>query len=136
MSSQVTTLIQTTTAGVASGNYNGSDTTWYSQQTQSSGYYGYSAGLNTVFYYTDKFFIGDLTVQVTLASNPGVNDWVTLEDTMVGNMNPNNQVPIATAVNFTGNYTYMRIMVSNFSINSGQGPGINAGSILKVQYAF
>jgi hypothetical protein len=136
MSSQVATLIQTVTAGVASGNYNGSATTWYSVQTQASGYYGYSAGLNTVAYYTDQFFIGDLNVQVSLASTPGPNDWVDLESTMVGNTNTSNQTPIATTVNFVGNYTWVRIAVTNFSINSNQGPGINAGSILKVQYAY
>jgi hypothetical protein len=136
MSSQVTALIQTVTAGVASGNYNGSATTWYSVATQGSGYYGYSAGLNTVAYYADQYFVGDMNVQVSLATAPGPNDWVNLESTMVGNTNPTNTQPIASIVNFVGNYVWIRIAVTNFSVNSNQGPGINAGSILKVQVAF
>jgi hypothetical protein len=138
MSSQVTLLIPTVTAGVANtaAGYNGSDTTWYSIASQASGYYGYSQGINTVAYYTDQYFMGSLTVQVSLASNPGPNDWVSLSATTVSNSNPTSQQGIATTVNFFGNYVWARIMVSNFIINPNQGPGLYAGSILKCQYAF
>lgn len=125
------------TAGVASGQYDGSSTTWYSLAVPASGYYGYSAGLNTVAYYSDTWFYGDMNVQVTLASNPGPNDWVDLESTLVGNTTAGQITPIATSFTFVGNYTYVRIKVSNFSPNPGNtGPGTNDGSIIKVQYAF
>lgn len=126
MSSATTTLVQTVSFGVASGNYDGASTTWYSVATQAAGYYNYSSGLNTVAYYMDKFFVGNANMQISLATYPGAGDWVDLESTLVGNMNVSSTVPLSAIVNFTGNYVWVRVKISNFS----------AGSILKIQYNY
>jgi hypothetical protein len=131
MSSPTTTLIQTVSFGVPSGAYDGFSTTWYSAPIYGPGYYGFNtSGLVTVAYYASAFisnvtqaFVGDMNLQATLAQNPQASDWVDIPNTMVGNLNPNNATPIATSVNATGNFTYLRIKVSNFS----------SGNIIKVQ---
>jgi hypothetical protein len=132
MSNSTSILIQTVTFGVPSGNYNGYDTTWYSNAIYGPGYYGYT-GLTTVAYFTAPFngnvmlaFVGDMNLQGTLASNPTNSDWADIEGTLVGNTDPNNPTPIATSINALGNFAYIRIKVSNFS----------AGSIIKVQASY
>jgi hypothetical protein len=130
MSLPTSTLIQTISFGTPSGAYNGYSTTWYSDSIYGPGYYGYSPGLVTVAYYASAFisnitqaFVGDMNLQGTLAQNPQDSDWVDISSTLVGNMDPNNATPIATSMNATGNFTYLRVKVSNFS----------SGNIVKVQ---
>lgn len=130
MSLPTSTLIQTISFGVPSGNYDGFSTTWYSNSIYGPGYYGNGSGLVTVAYYTAGFvsnvalaFVGDMNLQGTLAQNPQASDWVDIPNTLVGNMDPNNSTPIATSLNAQGNFTYLRIKISNFS----------NGNIVKVQ---
>lgn len=130
MSVPTSTLIQTVSFGVPSGNYDGFSTTWYSSPVYGPGYYGYGSGLVTVAYYASAFisnitqaFVGDMNLQATLAQNPTDSDWVDIPNTIVGNLNPNSTTPIATSVNASGNFVYLRIKVSNFS----------SGNIVKVQ---
>lgn len=133
MSTPTTVLIQTVSFGVPSGNYNGYDTTWYSDQTYGPGYYGYGNGQSTVAYYASKFnsnvdyaFTGDMNMQGTLAQYPTDSDWVDITSTLVGNMDPNNTNSIAASFNMLGNFVWVRCKVSNFS----------NGSINVVQYNY
>ena len=69
------------------------------------GYYGRSDGLHTIQYtYTD--FAGDITIEATLAVDPTEDDWFeafsfsTMQDTG------------SSIANFTGNYVWVRAVVS------------------------
>lgn len=127
MSNPTSLLIQSVSFGVPSGNYDGFSTTWFSVPVYGPGYYSYgSNGLSTVAYFTDGFFVGDLSMQATLAQNPTDSDWVDIPNTLVGNLVPMSGIPIATSVNMTGNFVYVRCKVSNFS----------AGTITKVLFNY
>lgn len=82
------------------------------------GYYGRSDGFHTV-QYTVSNFIGSIFVQVTLATEPLEQDWVTLEDsehTSNDMLDPNRTGSFIK--NFTGNYVWVRAVVRDFTAGS------------------
>ena len=49
------TLIPSTSHGTPTGNYNGSDTSFFSDKTESDGYFGYTDGLHTIAAFPNNF---------------------------------------------------------------------------------
>lgn len=117
------TLIPGTVFGTPLGEYDGVETLWYSIKAKADGYYGFTDGLHTVAYYPAAF-IGTLSVQASLVTDPQSTDWVDIADTTTGD----GASPVSTAVtfNFTGNYVWVRIKVDQFT----------AGTITKVLYNY
>lgn len=87
------------------------------------GYFGNSDGLHTVMYTYDSNFIGTITMQASLASAPTEADWFDVEGTTVEQddtspfYNTNNVSQQSQYFNFTGNFVWVRGVVS---IDSGQ----------------
>tara|TARA_R110000823_G_scaffold207786_6_gene338317 strand:- start:1553 stop:1924 length:372 start_codon:yes stop_codon:yes gene_type:complete len=117
------TLIPTTSFGAANGNYDGAASLWYSPKAKADGYYGFTDGLHTVAYYPSAF-IGTLTIQASLVTDPQATDWVDVAGTTTGD----GATPTSTAVsfNFTGNFVWVRIKIDQFT----------AGAITKALYNY
>lgn len=87
------------------------------------GYFGNSDGLHTVMYTYDSNFIGTITMQASLATNPIESDWFDIVDTTEeqtsGSVFYNNADVTTTSkyYNFTGNFVWVRGVVS---IDAGQ----------------
>lgn len=92
--------------------YDGSSPDFASAKLKGNGYYGYTDGLHTVSY-TFTGFVGTLTMQASLASDPGDNDWFDVMDTSTGD----GTTPVNGTYfyNFTGNFVWCRVSVTNFS---------------------
>jgi hypothetical protein len=118
-----TTLITSTTHGAASGNYDGSATSFFSIKAEGDGYYGYTDGLHTVAVFPNAF-VGIITFQGTLATDPADADWFDIPGITVGD----GSTGTSTAVtgNMTGNFIWVRAKVTSFT----------AGSITKVQFNY
>ena len=101
--------------------YDGSSTTWSSNQFKGNGYYGYTDGLHTVTYNVIAFN-GILKFQATLVTNPQESDWFDVPDTSIGD--GTTSVSGTYYFNFTGNFVWCRAHVTNFS----------AGNIGRVLY--
>lgn len=87
------------------------------------GYFGNSDGLHTVMYTYDSNFVGTITMQASLATNPIENDWFDIVGTseeLTENSpgyNGNSVTAQSKYFNFTGNFVWVRGVVS---IDSGQ----------------
>lgn len=115
------TLISSTSHGIANGNYNGSAENWSTTSVKGAGYYNYYDGLHTLsVQLTD--FVGSLVVQATLEKEPTESDWFNIVDTQIGNTV--SSTTINTFKNFTGNFVWVRVAITNFT----------AGTINKVLY--
>lgn len=90
-----------------------------SDKVKADGYYGNADGLHTVSYICSSDFVGTITMQGTLASNPASTDWFDIEGTSVGD---GSSVVSSTYKNFTGNFVWVRSKVS-----------VETGSITKIQ---
>jgi hypothetical protein len=92
-------------------------------KAKGDGYYGGSDGLHTVMYTYDSNFVGTVTMQATLATDPGETDWFNIADTTTelteNSVNYNNiDVTVQSEYrNFTGNFVWVRGYVA---IDSGQ----------------
>ncbi len=81
------------------------------------GYYGRSDGFHTV-QYNITGFQGKIKMQATLAVDPADADWFTLDATEHETIGFANDGPIATGShikNFTGNYVWVRAVVSSWT---------------------
>lgn len=92
-------------------------------KAKGDGYYGSSDGLHTVMYTYDSNFIGTITMQATLASEPLETDWFNIADTTVEldenstNYDNLNVTVQSNYFNFTGNFVWVRGYVA---IDAGQ----------------
>jgi hypothetical protein len=92
-------------------------------KAKGDGYYGGSDGLHTVMYTYDSNFVGTVTMQATLATDPAETDWFNIADTTTelteNSVNYNNiDVTVQSEYrNFTGNFVWVRGYVA---IDSGQ----------------
>ena len=87
-------------------------------QFKGDGFYGSSDGLHTAQYAVSEF-IGTVVMQATLSVTPTEADWFTLSDTehispSVSDINAS----ISVVKNFTGNYTWTRVNVQNWTSGS------------------
>ena len=85
--------------------------------TPGDSYYGFTDGLHTVAIYP-KNFLGDVAIQATLAETPGNSDWfnITLKN---GNKATYSNQSTVDAYTFTGNFIYLRAVVTPQASNSG-----------------
>lgn len=123
-----TTLISTTSHGTPTGNYNGSSTSFTSDNTKGDGYFGYTDGLHTIGVTTNGF-VGTITIQGTLVDNPADSDWFILRDTSGNNIiygDGSTSLTTSTVDNFIANTVHVRAKVDSFT----------AGSITKIQFNY
>jgi hypothetical protein len=86
---------------------------FYSQQEKGNGYFGNNGGLHTVSYTITPNFVGTLTTQATLATNPSETDWFTVDGSAFKFDNIINPALTTTTnyVNFSGNFVWVRAVV-------------------------
>jgi len=97
---------------------------YYSQPAKGDGYYGSSDGLHTVMYTMATNFIGTVTMQATLASQPVDSDWFNVEGvTSSYNAMSNLLFTQVDYYNFTGNFVWVRGVVQ-----------IDAGTVDSILY--
>lgn len=115
-----------TTATVAVVYPNTATTTqvYISEKAKGDGYFGGSDGVHTVMYATSPSFVGTVTMQATLATDPSSNDWFNVAGTTSTyrnlNIGSNDSVD---SYNFTGNFVWVRGHVA-----------IDSGSVYMIQY--
>jgi len=121
MSIVPTVIISNTAHGAANGDYNGTDANWATSKYKGDGYYGYTDGLHTMSYQLTGF-VGVLTAQASLATNPGAGDWFDVDASSVGDA----ATPLTAAgyFNFSGNFVWIRVGITSFT----------AGTINRVLY--
>lgn len=79
---------------------------------QGDGYYSRSDGFHTVQYNVEGF-IGELTMQATLATSPVEADWFTLTATKhISNATDSENSDGSFVKNFTGNYVWVRVIAT------------------------
>ena len=128
-------LIPTTSHGTPNGNYtwdtdgiNKEDEEWYSPKQKADGYYGHTDGVHTVAIFFDGNFLGSVTMQGTLAEEPGEADWF---DINKANGNPLTFSRMSKidaggyTENFTGNFVWIRAKIK-----------FTDGTISKFQYNY
>ena len=91
------------------------------EKFKGDGYYGSNDGLHTVAYHLNAF-VGVIKMQGSLASDPTAGDWFDITGTTVGDSST--AITENTFKNFTGNFVWIRVLVTEFS----------AGSVSKVLY--
>ena len=107
--------IYDSTSSVAVVYPNSTDTTmvYYSEPVKGDGYYGSSDGLHTVMYTMTTNFIGTVTMQASLATQPADSDWFPVEGvTSSYDAMSNLQFTQVDYYNFTGNFVWVRGVVS------------------------
>lgn len=98
--------------------------TYVSEKAKGDGYFGSSDGLHTVMYAASSAFVGTITMQATLATEPTSSDWFNVAGTTSTYTALNiRSTSTVDAYNFTGNFVWVRGKVQ-----------INAGSVFMVQY--
>ena len=104
-------LLPTTTYGTPSGNYDGSSEDWSGDRQQAANYYGGFGDLQTIAYYLNGFQ-GLIKIEATLDTDPST-------DSQWFRVNEFNSTSTATtnnfSVNITGNFTWIRANVEQFS---------------------
>ena len=91
---------------VASGDSTASTT---SDKIKADGYYGNADGLHTVAYIVSSDYVGTITMQGSLATNPESTDWFDIAGTTVGD---GSSVVETQYINFTGNFVWVRSVVT------------------------
>ena len=107
-----TTLLSTTTVGSETGNYDGSATSFNSDKVKGDGYYGFADGVHTVQSRVTAL-IATVKLQATLATTPTDADWVDIETVVNGD--GSTAITNGYLTNFTGNYVWIRVAVTNFT---------------------
>jgi len=102
---------------------NSTDTTivYHSDPVKGDGYYGASDGLHTVMYTMAMNFIGTVTMQASLASQPTEADWFELSNVSSSyNDMSNLQSTQIDYYNFTGNFVWVRgvVIIEAGTVNS------------------
>jgi hypothetical protein len=106
-----TTMLPTTTHGSVTGNYLGGSADFVSDEFKGDGYYGFADGVHTTQTRTTSF-VGIITLQGSLATDPASTDWVDIS-TVVGD--GSTAITNSFLTNFTGNYVWIRASVTSFS---------------------
>lgn len=80
-----------------------------SAKAKGDGYYGNSDGFHTVTYTTNLNFVGTVTMQATLATDPVESDWFDVQDTAVTYTEFDERTDsTVNYYNFTGNFVWVR----------------------------
>lgn len=86
-----------------------------SDKFKGDGYYSRADGFHTI-QYSLQGFIGSIVVQATLATDPVSTDWFTLSSTQHTSLASDGaNASGAFIYNFTGNYVWIRTVVSSWT---------------------
>jgi hypothetical protein len=97
---------------------NDGSNTFKSLKEKGDGYFGSSDGLHTVTYTVTPNFIGTLTTQATLATDPIETDWFTVNNSTINYPSfPVLATTTTTYLNFNGNFIWVRAVVQRSSDN-------------------
>ena len=102
-------MAQITTQQLVSQQTHPSDSTVQTvtgDKAKGNGYYGAADGKHTVFYSVTEF-TGTITIQGSLATDPGANDWATITTFSDGFTQEDGN----STANFTGNFVWVRAVV-------------------------
>jgi hypothetical protein len=99
----------TSTVAIIYPNNTSTMMTYLSNRVKGDGYYGSSDGIHTVAYTAAPTFIGTITMQASLATDPDSNDWFDVNNTTVTYTVFNNRnTSTVDCYNFTGNFVWVR----------------------------
>ena len=99
----------TSTVAIIYPNNTSTMMTYISERVKGDGYYGSSDGIHTVAYTATPTFIGTITMQASLATDPDINDWFDVNNTTVTYTVFNNRnTSTVDCYNFTGNFVWVR----------------------------
>ena len=105
-------LLPTTTYGTPLGTYDGSSADFNGERQQAANYYGGFGGLQTVAFYLNGFQ-GRIELQATLESDPTADsDWFRVYDV---DYTDSSSATTNFSTNITGNFTWIRARVEQFS---------------------
>jgi hypothetical protein len=103
------TMVNSTSQGTPSGNYNGSSAEFASVKVEGAGYYNRNSGLHT-FTYTLNGFSGTIQLQGSLEESPVDADWFELDTTPTYVLNSSTQT-----FNVDGLFVWLRVKVTGFT---------------------
>ena len=115
------TILDTTTVGTPSGNYDGSTDHFISDAARAVDYYQGQGSLQTVFIRVTDFE-GVITLQATLDYNADLANWFDVYEYT----SASSQITDYHPVNLTGNFVWMRAVITEF----------NAGTINSVSISY
>jgi hypothetical protein len=110
MTASTVTILALTQNGVPSGNYDGSSTSFDSDGAKAVGYYRGMGNVQTV-YQRITGFEGTITLQATLDQNWETANWVDVNEFDNASSAVSGVYPVA----LTGNYTWIRARITNFT---------------------
>jgi len=85
---------------------------YYSDKIQGDGYFSSGDGLHTAMISADMNFVGTATIQASLATSPGNNDWFDVNGSSVSyDLMDDRNAGTVDCVNFTGNFVWVRGVV-------------------------
>lgn len=98
--------------------------TYYSENLKGDGYYGRSDGFHSVQYNLTGV-IGNIAIQATLATIPTEEDWFTVTTSLHQASESNNNRSGSFIYNFTGNYVWLRVSVTDYTDGSVRSVVLN-----------
>ena len=104
------TLVASVTYGTPSGNYDGSSQDWLSNAVPAANYYGGQGSLQTIIYQLQDF-VGTIRIEATLNDSQESAPWFEVATYGDGSTVETGTIP----VNITGNFTWLRAEITNFS---------------------
>lgn len=110
MKTQNLQLLPATAHGTSSGNYDGSSSDFFGVPAKAAGYYSNFNLQTAVIFTTD--FTGQLIIEATLASSSDTENWFEVY-TITGSLSD-----LSVSENITGNFTWIRARVKNFTQGS------------------
>ena len=110
------TMIPSTSFGSATGNYDGTSTSFESDNSKGDGYYGFSDGVHTAQVRVTGF-PGTIKFQGSLATTPTSTDWVDIAGAALAG-DGSSLITNSYIYNFTGNYVWIRASITNFTAGS------------------
>jgi len=104
------TMISNVYYGIPSGNYDGSSMNWFSDALKAADYYRGHGSVQSVRYQLNGV-VAKMYVEATLDPDPDTANWVTTFVISDGE----NPVNVYRSDTITGNFTWMRIRVEDFT---------------------
>jgi len=122
MSLTTLTLFNNVVVGTPNGNYDGSTTFFESDPVKGAGYYQGQGSLQTVFV-TVTNFPGAMKFMATLDFDPTTANWFEVYDLT------DDSTEFRFPINLTGNYTWLKAVVTGFEDETGQDAAINSVTV-------
>lgn len=114
---QTTVVVNYPNSGISTIDY-------YSNKLKGEGYFNGGDGLHTAMVTCSPQFVGTVTMQATLASEPTSTDWFDIDNTSVNYTDLNYRTTSTVNLfNFVGNFVWVRGKIQ-----------IDSGSVLNIQY--